>query len=155
MSGRLLACVVVFIFSKLLPACDRPTASSPKAAADSSPQPAVQRDGLRSMKGWEVYVWESDQGPRFSLLMGTNRNKSASEIFDPAPIETFDREWSIASAAPLENIRTSLSRLASGQSVFVSGVQRSGPEDFKTFLPSDEILKSLRKISIELGLKMN
>jgi hypothetical protein len=36
------------------------------------------------MKGWELYSWQEGGAWRFSLLVGTNRLKSASEIRSPA-----------------------------------------------------------------------
>jgi hypothetical protein len=35
---------------------------------------------LKSFKGWELYSWKSAQGWHFSLLTGTNRNKSCDEV---------------------------------------------------------------------------
>ena len=35
-----------------------------------------------SMKGFDLYAWKKDGGMLFTLLPGTNRNKTTAEIYD-------------------------------------------------------------------------
>lgn len=123
--------------------------------AAAPPQAVVQRDGQRSMKGWEAYVWTEGETTRFSLLIGTNRNKTASEIFDSAPAEAAESDLTIVRAAPMSEVRDALSRLASGESVVVRGVRRLGAEEYETVPLADEALQSLRAVSSELNLTLN
>jgi hypothetical protein len=37
-----------------------------------------------SMKGWELYSWQDQESWKFSILIGTNRNKKLEEIKAPA-----------------------------------------------------------------------
>jgi hypothetical protein len=37
----------------------------------------------RSMKGWELYSWQDKNAWKFSILIGTNRNKKLEEIKAP------------------------------------------------------------------------
>jgi hypothetical protein len=37
----------------------------------------------RSMKGWELYSWQDKNAWKFSILIGTNRNKKLKEIKAP------------------------------------------------------------------------
>ena len=37
----------------------------------------------KSMKGFDLYAWEKDGNIFFTLLRGTNRNKTSEEIYDP------------------------------------------------------------------------
>jgi hypothetical protein len=39
--------------------------------------------GAQSMKGYELYAWESEGRWWFSLLLGTNRAKTVGEVTDP------------------------------------------------------------------------
>lgn len=145
MSARSLLLGMVAIV--LLTGCER--------AAAPPPQAVLQRDGQRSMKGWEAYVWTEGENTRFSLLIGTNRNKTASEIFDSAPAEAAESDLTIVRAAPMSDVREALSRLASGESAFVTGVRRLEVEQFETVPLADDVLQSLRAVSSELNLKMN
>lgn len=123
--------------------------------AAAPPQAVVQRDGQRSMKGWEAYVWTEGENTRFSLLIGTNRNKTASEILDSAPAEAAESDLVIVRAAPMSEVREALSRLASGESVVVIGVRRLGTEECERVPLTDKALQSLRAISSELNLTLN
>jgi len=41
-----------------------------------------------SMKGYELYSWEQDGEWNFTLMTGTNRNKTYEEIVSPGNVET-------------------------------------------------------------------
>ncbi len=41
---------------------------------------AQERSGQPNFKGSELYSWPTDQGWRYSLLPGTNRNKNWAEV---------------------------------------------------------------------------
>ena len=48
--------------------------------SNSSPRDSVSDRILHSMKGFELYVWETNGEIYYSLLHGTNRIKSYEEI---------------------------------------------------------------------------
>jgi hypothetical protein len=41
---------------------------------------AQNKPKKRSMKGWELYSWQDERSWKFSILVGTNRNKKLEEI---------------------------------------------------------------------------
>ncbi len=98
-------------------------------------------DGLsRSMKGYELYSWQSDDVWYFSLLTGTNRMKTIDEIKDAA-IRLDD----------LENLKAELDKLAVGEFVTWSMIQG----DLSLALPPEEIVNDIRDYCEHLGLQLN
>jgi hypothetical protein len=63
---------------------------------------------LKSMKGWELYVWQEDGKTLYSLLTGTNRNKTDDEIKK-------------AAVKGVEEIKLKLDGLKVGEYVTISG----------------------------------
>ncbi len=92
--------VVVVIEASALP----PTASAAKVAA-----PGTKKT---SQKGWELYVWQESNTTYFSLLIGTNRPKTAKEI-------------AAAAVKGITAIQPKLNQLQKGELVLVHG-QRLG-----------------------------
>ena len=43
---------------------------------------SIDQHALKSMKGFDLYVWEKDGKMFFTLLRGTNRVKTSEEIYD-------------------------------------------------------------------------
>lgn len=71
--------------------------------------PAIASDQngkLRGFKGWELYSWQSGRQWKFSVLVGTNRTKSCSEVKD------------IKVANTLGQLKKTLLKLESGQEIF-------------------------------------
>jgi hypothetical protein len=100
-------------------------------------------DGWRtSMKGWELYSWQADGEWLFSLLEGTNREKSRAEIQAPdATLEGIDA------------LQTALELIAPGQ--YVTWWSPSWVEGGLAF-PSDEMIAEVERIcdQRELGLSI-
>ena len=113
--------VVVVIEAEALP----PTATTAKGAA-----PGAKKT---SQKGWDLYVWQQDGITYFSLLVGTNRLKTAEEIAGSA-VKAF--------AA----IQSKLDQLQKGELVSVHG-RRLG-----TKAPA-AITKQLTEYCKKIGLK--
>jgi hypothetical protein len=57
-----------------------------------------------SMKGWELYSWQDQKSWKFSILIGTNRNKKLEEIKAPAVV-----------LHSLKELKQALSELAKGE----------------------------------------
>ena len=88
------------------------------------------RSPKREMKGMELYSWrdQTTQQWRFSLLSGTNRNKTADEIIEPkGEIKT------------VEELKTRLGTLAVGE--YVSWVSRVDPKVLS--LPPEDIVHQI------------
>jgi hypothetical protein len=100
-------------------------------------------DGWRtSMKGWELYSWQKDGEWLFSLLEGTNREKSRAEI--QAPEVTLEG---------IDALQTGLELIAPGQ--YVTWWSPSWVEAGLAF-PSDEMIAEVERIcdQRELGLSI-
>ena len=113
--------VVVVIDASTLP----PTATATSGAALTAKK--------TSLKGWELYVWQQDNTTYFSLMMGTNRLKTAKEIAD-------------AAVKGMAAIQPKLDQLQKGELVFVHG-RRLG-----TKAPA-AIAKQLTEYCEKVGLK--
>jgi hypothetical protein len=63
---------------------------APQEARDEPPRPSVDTTGWPdtfpgSMKGYELYGWIQDGETWFTLVTGTNRQKTFAELADPEP----------------------------------------------------------------------
>ncbi len=119
---------------------------------DSIPDPLPQ-----SMKGYELYAWETESGRMYTLIMGTNRNKSFEEITTPG--NTTDSEGLIkVTVTNLEDLMTLLRRLPAGEEVFWSGINLSGQvsEDTLYFsYPPEEQITKILQLAEEVGIKVH
>ncbi len=88
------------------------------------------------MKGYELYSWQEDGQWYFSILIGTNREKTMAEIQAPVSrLKGVDKLQPVLEAIPADQFLT----WASGESL---------P------LPPDEILKQVQEICAEQGLNL-
>ena len=96
-----------------------------------------------AFKGMELYSWQENGAWFYSLLPGTNRNKTAAEISDPAV--TF---------SDLAVLKERLARLAPGEQIFWLGLD--DPE-LKLTLPSQEVIAELQAYceGLELNLMVS
>ena len=74
-----------------------------------------------SMKGYELYSWAKDGKWNFTLVTGTNRDKTYEEIVVSENIET--DKWIKLSVLGVDELKRMLDRLPSGQ--VVSWVSRN------------------------------
>lgn len=70
-----------------------------------------------SMKGYELYSWPEDSQWHFTLITGTNRNKTLEEIISNANIISEDG-WVQIHVVGVEAIETVLSRLPQNEYIF-------------------------------------
>ncbi len=89
----------------------------------------------QSMKGYELYSWETGGGWWFSLLVGTNRLKSAGEI--------------TSQAVSVDVIINELERLPEGEQVFWKQ-----PEGMDLSLPPEPIIDSITESCKASGVRM-
>ena len=87
-----------------------------------------------SMKGYELYSWQEDGQWKFSLLVGTNREKTLDEITSADSV-----------LDGVEALRSALEALSPGQSITWMARQ---PLSF----PPDDILQQVEQISRDQGL---
>jgi hypothetical protein len=67
-----------------------------------------------SMKGYELYSWSQDGEWHFTLITGTNRNKTLEEIISPSNNVTAD-EWVQIHVVGVEAIKGVISRIPQGE----------------------------------------
>ena len=84
------------------------------ACGTPAPTPSPLPD---SFKGYELYSWEEGGQWRFTLITGTNRNKTHEEIVAPEDMETADG-WVKLTVAGEENLLRLMARLPRGEDVF-------------------------------------
>jgi hypothetical protein len=88
----------------------------------------------RSMKGFELYSWQNGSQWNFSLLVGTNREKSLDEIKSPDTL-----------LSGINPLRVRLQKIAPGQYVTWSS------KETLTF-PPDEIVKKVEQVCKDQGI---
>ena len=89
-----------------------------------------------SMKGYEIYSWQEGGRWYFSLLVGTNREKTPEEIRAPETV-----------LPGVEGLRPALEALPSGK--FVTWVSKDG-----TVFPPEDVIDQVRQICTERGLEL-
>lgn len=87
-----------------------------------------------SMKGYELYSWKDGNDWVFSLLVGTNREKTLEEIKSPQ-----------TSLPDVHALRSVLEKVPSGQYITWSSRETLG-------FPPDDVMKQVEQICDEKGL---
>jgi hypothetical protein len=107
----------------------------------------------RSMKGYELYSWQEDSQWHFTLITGTNRNKTLKEITSN---EDFISEagWVQVQVVGVEAIETVLSKLPQNEEVFwLAGMrEQTEPTDTNIQLPPGEIVDAIKEYAWQCGL---
>jgi hypothetical protein len=101
--------------------------------SSASPTPVLPRE---SMKGYELYSWEHSGTWYFSLLVGTNRQKTLEEIQSPA-----------TALKGTDGLKPALETLASGQYVSWSAAD---PLAF----PPEEMIQQVQQVCQDQGLEL-
>jgi hypothetical protein len=100
-----------------------------------------------SMKGYELYSWLSNGQWNYTLITGTNREKSPDEIINDA--DSLTDSWAKLSANSVEGIKQILSRLPANEWVaWWQHTYPAGPFDF----PSSQIITEIQTYAKNLGL---
>jgi hypothetical protein len=112
----MLLAIATFVW---VPGCQ----ASLSATAAASPAPAVPAPVTlpafsKAFKGWELYAWQDGANWRFSLLMGTNANKSWGQISGSTPI---DPAFGVAAIDGPDALLMQLARLPRGEQIFWAG----------------------------------
>jgi hypothetical protein len=124
MMKTILSLLLVIPLALLFSSCG--TAAPP----DATPLP-------ESMKGYELYSWQEGNQWKFSLLVGTNREKTLDEI------------KSIDTVLPdVKALLSTLKKIPSGQYVTWSSRETLS-------FPPDNILKQVKQIAKDKGLILN
>lgn len=105
------------------------------AGCQAADQP-VPENPTGAMKGYELYSWQDGGSWRFSILVGTNREKTLEEI--QSPDATLDG---------VEALQAALERIPAGQ--FVTWLSRGGP----AFPPSETVAR-VQQVCRDRGLQL-
>jgi hypothetical protein len=113
--------------------------------------PARPTDALpQSFKGYELYSWQQDAEWHFTLITGTNRNKTIEEVLSPVPLVVSDG-WVHIHAVGVEEITAALSRLPVGEHVFWFS-EFYGEGGKAITLPPRDIVEAVASHAVVCGL---
>ena len=107
-----------------------------------------------SMKGYELYSWQENGSWHFTLITGTNRNKTLEEITSTVNIVSEDG-WINMHVAGIEAIKTVLSRLPEKEEVFwLAGLrtERTPRESVDITLPAGPTIDTIKEQAGNCGL---
>ena len=89
-------------------ACHNSRDENSYQTSNNSPRDSVSDRMLHSMKGFELYVWETKGEIYYSLLRGTNRIKSYEEIHKAKSVVN-----------DLESIKQKIDSISPGESIII------------------------------------
>lgn len=110
----------------------------------------------QSLKGYELYSWQAGSSRVYTLVTGTNREKSFDEI--TALENTIDGEYLKISVTSREDLKNLLSRLPSGEEVFWGGINLEGQvgEGALYFsYPEQEEMNEILQFSEEINIHLH
>ncbi len=109
-----------------------------------------------SMKGYELYSWQENDQWHFTLITGTNRNKTLEEITSGENTVSAD-EWVHMHVVGIDAIKTVLGRLPQNEYVFwLSGLRSDqiAQDGANITLPASSITDTVKKYTEECGLDL-
>ena len=133
--SRLSAGIGALFGGWLISACGGDASPTP---AHTTPTVTSTSTQARSMKGYELYSWQTQGAWHFSLLVGTNRLKTFEEVSSPE-----------VRVQGIEALKRELDELAEGEHVFWS--EQRVP---RTSLPPDEIIDAIHVYCRERGIQL-
>jgi hypothetical protein len=108
----------------------------------------------KSMKGYDLYSWQQNEEWHFTLITGTNRNKTTDEIIKPSNTVTAEG-WVQINITGVDAVKTVLGRIPQGE--WVSWM--SGPLDALTgitFARLDaDTVAEIQNYALQRGLNFN
>jgi len=110
-----------------------------------------------SMKGYELYSWTSDWQQHFTLITGTNRNKTAEEIISGEYIVSEDG-WVHIHVTSADAIKAVLAMLPQDEFVTWLGQARAVdiPVDSVFFsLPDTSIVNTIKEQAAQCGINLH
>lgn len=97
-----------------------PSGSSGAAPSDDPKDEANADAPLpAAFKGYELYAWDQDGALEFTLITGTNREKTLAELTARTP-EVLDGEWVVIAGQGLPALTATLDRVPPGTSVVMA-----------------------------------
>ena len=153
-----------FLFCLFLVSACTATEQTPAAATaqPASAYPAPEWGSLpevfpQSVKGYELYSWQSGPDWLFTLITATNRNKTFEELTAPGNEIQEDGMVKITVGSE-QDLLILLSRLPQKTEVSWSGIDLSGEVEEGTFyfsFPPDDLLDRIQTRADELGILLH
>jgi len=109
-----------------------------------------------SVKGYELYSWQTGEDWVYTLIAGTNRSKSFAEITSKGNL--LEDGFIKITVTQLEDLKTLLGRLPAGTEVFWSGIDLTGQVKEGTVYfsyPPKETLDEMIKWAEELDIQLH
>jgi hypothetical protein len=106
------------------------------------------------MKGYELYSWQEEGQWHFTLITGTDRNKTLEEIISGENIESEDG-WVKIHVVGVEKVKAVLSRVPEGEFVSWNEGQFVLPTEqavVKLILPPEDIVNEIKDHAEQCGL---
>ncbi|OGN87255.1 MAG: hypothetical protein A2Z74_03550 [Chloroflexi bacterium RBG_13_46_9] len=109
-----------------------------------------------SVKGYELYSWSEDGTWRFTLITGTNRNKTLDEIVAGENVIS-ESGWVNVRMTGLEATKEVLSKLPQEEFVIWIDVLREQTEqtDIKIQLPPGQTVNDIKEYTLQCGLDLH
>ena len=109
-----------------------------------------------STKGYELYSWQRDGLWQFTILPGTNRNKSYEEICFGKEV-ILDDSFYHRTADGVDNLKIILEKFPEGESIYwTDDSSLTGNQDFAPDIvfPEDEIITEIQALCTGLNLSI-
>jgi hypothetical protein len=126
--------------------------SSPIPTFDMADLPAVLP---RSMKGYELVSWKSGDDWYFTLVTGTNRQKTFEELISSENF--FEKDYVKLTVQGVDGISGILERIPTGENVIWGGINLNGQVPSGTIYfsyPPQEIMDELHRVSKEHNFEL-
>jgi len=106
-----------------------------------------------ALKGYELYSWQEGDRWHFTLITGTNRNKTPEEVLADAPLVLEDG-WVHIHAVGVDEVEAALSRLPRGEDVFwLRELREEGGADI--MLPPQTIVDAITEHAVRCGVGLH
>ena len=105
----------------------------------------------QSMKGYELYSWMADNQWHFTLITGTNRNKTVEEIISA---DNFISEagWIKIQVVGIDALKTVLSKVPKDAYItWLSGPRGADPEGVNFSLPPSVVIDQVKALAAQFG----
>jgi maltose-binding protein MalE len=146
MINRIFYVLLMVLLISLLAACS--------SSGTTTPSETTAGKLSHSMKGYELYSWQEKNQWHFTLLTGTNRNKTLEEIISNANVVAED-EWVQIHVVGVDAIETVLSKLPQNEEVLWLARLRSEQTeqgDINIQLPPGQIIDAIKGQAGRCGL---
>jgi hypothetical protein len=109
-----------------------------------------------SMKGYELYSWSEDSQWHFTLITGTNRNKTLEEIISNEDVIS-EAGWVQIHVVGVDAIKAVLSKLHQGEEILWLArprAEQTPPGNINFMLPPEPTIDSIKEHAGQCGLDL-